>query len=266
MWPRPHYEPGGTPVLFYAVYGEFTDEFRPSRSRYRVSGLPAGLDVMRYDEAVHPEVRDGFLDGYLWRALVDESTTLADAIERASSCVVLKGTPASFENLDYLRDTVGFLTYLLDSGGVAIYDPLMFRWWSPDDWKASIFDANAPVPHRHVTILMADETGPDNRQWFHTRGMQKFGRPDLSVRGVPASYRRAVISMMNRFIELQAYGGVIPDGAPVEMESLPEGLSCNHGGSVEDPDLSNVHVEIFWPDLSSCRADGLLPDRFHDDG
>jgi hypothetical protein len=32
------------------------------------------------------------------------------------------------------------------------------------------------------------------------------------------------------------------------MDSLPAGLMCHHGGSVEDPDFNNVHVEIRWPD------------------
>jgi len=28
------------------------------------------------------------------------------------------------------------------------------------------------------------------------------------------------------------------------MESLPEGLVCRHGGSLEDPEFNNVHVAI----------------------
>jgi hypothetical protein len=42
------------------------------------------------------------------------------------------------------------------------------------------FDSGTPNVSKHVKIRFSDE--PDGR-WDHTRRFQKFGRPDLSVRG-----------------------------------------------------------------------------------
>jgi hypothetical protein len=77
--------------------------------------------------------------------------------------------------------------------------------------------------------------------------MRKFGRPDLSSHNVPTRYREAVIDLIERFIEFQALGGVIAEGQEISMKRLPSGMTCRHGGDLDDPDFNNVHVEITPP-------------------
>src|SRR5262249_20568507 len=147
--------------------------------------------------------------------------------------------------------SVGLLTCLLDHGGVCLYDPQMFRWWGPAAWRRQVFEPAGPVPHQHVVILSSDEGGstpPDEPlTWFHTRGMRKFGRPDLALHSVPPQYREAIIDLLDRFIEFQALGGVIAEGREIRMRSLPSRMTCHHGGESNDPDFNNVHVEITPP-------------------
>jgi hypothetical protein len=76
------------------------------------------------------------------------------------------------------------------------------------------------------------------------RREREFGRPDLSVHGVPREYREAVIDLFGRFIEFQAFGGVIEESQEVRMRTLPRGMTCQHTG---DPDFNNAHVEISPP-------------------
>ena len=75
------------------------------------------------------------------------------------------------------------ITHFLDHGGVAVYDPQMFEWWSPKKWRERIFSPAGPVP-RHHTVILVSEDAPGT-EWIHTRGLRKFGRPDLSVHRVP---------------------------------------------------------------------------------
>jgi hypothetical protein len=84
-------------------------------------------------------------------------------------------------------------------------------------------------------------------RWFHTRGLRKFGRPDLSVHRVPPQYREAVIDLLERSIEFQAFGGVNAGGQEVRMKTLPRGMTCHQAGDPDDPDFNNVHVEITPP-------------------
>jgi hypothetical protein len=218
-----------------------------SRQEYGSNGVFPGLQLSHYDRDKYPDVLDGFRQGYLWDELKRHKPGLAEAVQTSNDCLILRGELADQGDLNYLRDTVGLLTFLLDHGGIVIYDPQMFHWWEPGEWKDRIFGPGGPVPRHHVVILTSDEPGDASLTWFHTRGMRKFGRPDLSVHRVPPQYREAVIDLCNRFIEFQAFGGVIEDGHEVRMKTLPRGMTCHHAGDLEDPDFNNVHVEITPP-------------------
>jgi len=248
-WERKyHAECDGEAYLFYVAFGDIAQD-RPLDSRkYRCGGIPVGFELMAYDKARHFNVIDGFLQGYLWDRVNAENPGLARNIEQSPGCVVLRGSQKNPKTLDYLRDCVGLLTFFLDNGARAIYDPQMFHWWSPEQWRERIFAPAAPVPRHHVVILYSDEEHSPDLLWVHTRGMRKFGRPDISVRRVSAAYRDAVIDLCQRFIEHQAFGAVIPEGQSVRMASLPSGGMVHHGGELDDPDFNNVHVQIVWPE------------------
>jgi hypothetical protein len=127
----------------------------------------------------------------------------------------------------------------------------MFRWWEPGGWRRHIFEHGGPVPRHHVGILTSNENKSgvtaQPLTWFHTRGMRRFGRPDLSVHDVPLPHQDAVIDIIDRFIEFQAFGGIIAEGQEIRTRSLPSGMICRHRGDTDDPDFNNVHVEITPP-------------------
>jgi hypothetical protein len=160
---------------------------------------------------------------------------------------MLQGTIADPPTLDYLRDVIGVLTALFDQGTVALLDTQAFAWFSPEQWHERIFAPDAPVPRHHVSVLLSPEDDGES-VWVHTRGMRKFGRPDLSVRGVAPEYQDACIELCNRFIEMQAFGEVVPEGQPIRMQGLPPGMACHHQGDFDDPDFNNVHLEIRTPE------------------
>lgn len=246
VWDRPHFEkPGGKPFLFYVIFGGF-GELRPMSGEYRSAGVPDAFDLMHYGASRHPEVVSQFREGYLWDQLMLQNRALADQIAKCDECLILKGEREDSIDLNYLRDCVGLITFLLDHGGTSVYDPQMFHWWAPEVWRERIFQPASPVPRHHVVILVSEELEP-TLTWFHTRGMRKFGRPDISVHDVPVQSHDAVIDLCNRFIELQAFGGIIPEAQVITMKSLPAGMTCHHGGDMDDPEFNNVHVEIRWP-------------------
>jgi hypothetical protein len=245
-WPRPHFTPGGGDAfLYYVVFGAFDLSRPPTRAKYRTAGAPAWLSNAGYDRAKHPEVFAEYQSGKLWDVLTRDTPVTAAEAERSPQCVRLRAEVPDPPSLDYFRDVVGVVAWLLDAGGVAVYDPQMFWLWAPDEWRDEVFAPDEPLPDRHTTIMVSEEAG--GTSWYHTRGMRKYGRPDLSVRGVGAAHADGVTLMLERFVELQALGGVIPDGEEVRMQALPPGGVCRHGGSHDDPDFNNVHVEVAWP-------------------
>jgi hypothetical protein len=242
-WPRPYYRSGGGDAfLFYAVYGQTPKDFSISGSKYRFDGIPDELEVSSYGPTSDPEAVDAFRSRYLWDEFQQAHVTLANEVANQSECLVIRATISDPPDLNYLRNVIGFITWCLDSGSVAVFDPQMFKWWAPSEWMKMIFEPAAAVPRHHIMILTAEEE--NDTEWFHTRGMRKFGRPDLSVHRVSADLRDGVIDLLNRFIEFQAFGGIIDEGQEIKMRSLPPGMICKHQGSLDDPDFNNVHVEI----------------------
>jgi hypothetical protein len=243
-WTRPRYVAGGPPpFLFYAIYGRIDLHAPLSRGTYRCAGPPAGLDVMSYGPGSHQELVDRFRSGPLWDQLAEERPSLATAVEACDRCVVIRGSPEDPSTLDYLRDAVGLITHLVDHGGCAVYDPLRLTWWEPATWRCEVFAPAAPVPKQHTVILVSDEDGAST-QWFHTRGMRKFGRPDISIRQVDAARRAGVIELCDRLIQVQVEGAIVPDGQEIRMVSLPGGGRMRTAGSVEDPDFDNAHLSV----------------------
>ena len=244
-WARPLYEAGGgAPELFFASFGPVPQDWSISGSTYRTGGIPEGITLSTYGPGSNPEVVDSFRDGYLWNTFAKTHAEAAAATASETSCVVIRGAVVQDDSLAYLRDVVGVLTWLLDQGHKAIWDPYGFQWWAPGDWRARVFEASGVPWFPQVSILVSDE--PDG-MWFHTRGMIKFGRPDLSLRRVTEEQRALATTLINRFVEMQARGGVIPEGAEIKVPDAPDGMICRHGGHMDDPEFNNRHVEIHWP-------------------
>jgi hypothetical protein len=234
---------GGEPFLFYVAYGNIDPRAPLSRSKYRCEGIPEGVSMMSYGPDQHPEVPGSFREGYLWDQLQNEDPELAGAVELCDRCIVLRGAPDNDTSLNYLRDTIGLISYLLDHGGCAIYDPQMLRWWSAAAWQEQASAPASAVAHKHTVILVSDEED-SSLKWYHTRGMRKFGRPDISVHNVPALQSNAVVNLCNRLIEHLAAGHIVADGQDVRMPGLPPGTTARNAGHLDDPDFNNVHLDI----------------------
>lgn len=246
-WPREYFTAStGEAFLLFVAFGNVAQNKPLDSAYYRCRGIPDGFELMAYSRDKQPDVFALWQTGYLWDQLQQDNPRFAQQIGATPACLMLRGSIPNPQNLNYLRDAVGLLTYFLDNGACAIYDPQMLQWWSANEWRDRVFAAATAVPLAHTVILASPEEGTD-RTWFHTRGMRKFGRPDLSVRQVAPEYHKEVVDLCERFIVFQARGGVIAEGQEVRLASLPPGGIARHGGDLDDPDFNNVHVEIVWP-------------------
>lgn len=241
-WTRDYFESGGgNPFLFYVLFGNFTELGPLSRSKYWSSGVPKGVELMHYSRESHGDVIDSFCEGYLWDSLKNKDNALAAKVPASGECYALKGEISDPDDLNYFRDAIGILTYFADHGGLCLYDPFMFKWWGMDEWRRRVFEPHELSPRDHSVILFSEEA---DGVWYHTRGLRKFGRPDLSIHGMDSDSEEGALEVINRFIEFQALGGVIEEGAEVRVKGFPEGYRCRHRGDLDDPDFNNVHIEI----------------------
>jgi hypothetical protein len=244
-WNRKYFTPSDDSVFsFFVIFGGFEDGVNISASKYNFNEIPDNTVIQKYHDGAAPDYRDSFREGYLWDEISCENRKLAEVIKAAPSCMVVCMESSDQETLDYLRNTIGIVTHFLDNGGVCVYEPQRFKWWSPDEWRESVFLPKEPKPFEHTVILVSKQE--DGNLWYHTRGLRLFARPDLSVHSVTPEISQKVHEMINRFIEFQALGGVIEDGKNINMNGLPSSMWCEHLGSVDDLDFNNKHVEIHW--------------------
>ncbi|MEI7036798.1 hypothetical protein [Fulvimonas yonginensis] len=246
-WPRPYWQPSDeTILLYFYVFGRFTEDLAIPAARYASRGLPEGVGLERF---AHNALRgwEGYpLKGVLGELLKEDDPTAFDQARAAPDVLVVRGELADRDSLDYLRDTLGVLAGLLDVGGSAILDPQILTLFDAAGWRRHYLVPGGAPPRHHVLILRNEDAAP-GRSHIHTRGLRKFGRPDLSLRRVPDAQAEQAGLLCERLVELQALGVRFVEGQPLEVEGIPGELIAHPGGSLEDPHFNNTHVAFDWP-------------------
>lgn len=242
---RPYYEPSPhRPLLFYIIFGVKEQELEVSRERHRVDGFPAGLAFRFYRRAADGAYMDALTGGAMGRVLDRQNHALYETLRASETWAVLRGEPEEDEDLRYLRNAVGFVQAALDGGGAGVLDVQTLTLYSPEDWETLIFAPDIePILH---TVILASPA-EDGTVWLHTRGMRKFGRPDISMEGVgPREVSQAGL-VINQMIYYGALGVIFH--RPAKLHTTSGEAYIVDPTLVEDydnPDFNNAYYRVFW--------------------
>jgi len=252
---RPYYrDTGRRPFLFYAVMGAAAEELQVSRTRHHVDEMPQGLGLSGLRREEHGAYMDGLLGGALGRVLDRRDHELYQRAREAQSWLVLYGEAQKDDTLDYLRNAVGFVQAAVETGAVAVLDLQTTELYSPEDWAEKVFSMR-DHPYCHVNAMVSPEEG--GALWLHTRGMRKFGRPDVGMTGVPQEELERAKAVVDEMIFYSAQGADFPRPA---LFHLPKGECCTiHpklAGDMEDPDYNNEHYDLKWEE---CQFEAEEP-------
>lgn len=246
-WPRPYWQPSDeTVVLYFYVFGRFAPELAIPAARYASRGLPEGVQLERFE---HNALRswEGYpLKGALGELMKEDTPAAFEQARAAPEVLVVRGQLPDPDSLDYLRDTLGVLAGLLDIGGSVVLDPQILTLFDAAAWRRHYLIPGGAPPRHHALILRNAGEQP-GRSHVHTRGLRKFGRPDLSLRHVPDAQAEQAGMLCERLLELQALGAHFVEGQPLEVDGLPGELVAHPGGSMDDPRFNNTHVAFDWP-------------------
>lgn len=245
-WQRPHWQSSDEEILLqFYVFGKF-EQVRVPSADYGSSGLPAGIESISHQ---HSALRqwDGYpLKGSAGRMFKQTSPTAYQLAFDSPEVIVVRGSLADSQATGYLRDTLAVLAGLLDIGGVAILDPQTLSLLSAAEWREKYLIADG-APIRNHLLIMCDEEAEGGRLWVHTRGMRKFGRPDISIRHVPESAINRAGLLCEKMVELQALGAHFTDGQMLEIDGAAGEVALTIGGGLQDPQFNNSFVELSWP-------------------
>jgi hypothetical protein len=246
-WQRPYWQASDEEiVLQFYVFGKFEAEQIPSAD-YGSAGLPPGVELTSHQHAALRHWEGYPLKGGLGRMLKEEAPEAYQQAVDAPQVLVLRGKLKDSADTGYLRDVLGVLAGLLDIGGVAILDPQILSLFGAADWrKHYLLPEGAPI--RHHVLILCDGDEAAGRFWIHTRGLRKFGRPDISIRNVPAHERERAGALCQQLVDLQALGTRFGDGQAFEVDGVPGGLVAQLGGGMDDPRFNNTYVGLRWAD------------------
>jgi hypothetical protein len=244
-WQRPHWHASGEEILLqFYVFGKFEAVRVPSVA-YGSPGLPKGMDATNHAHAALRQWEGYPLKGGLGRVFKADAPAAWQRAFDAPEVMVVRGTLADSPATGYLRDTLGVLAGMLDIGGVAILDPQILELLDADAWRRKYLVAGGAPIRSHLLIMCDDEPGTAH-SWVHTRGMRKFGRPDVSIRYVPQRDVDRAGALCEKIAELQALGAHFTDGQALDIEGAPHGVVVQLGGGLDDPDFNNTHISFHW--------------------
>ena len=247
-WPRPYWKPSDEQaVLLFFVFGAFPEDLAIPAARYGSPGLPEGVELQRFQNAVLSRWEGYPLSGALGELLREDNPEAYKEAKAAPHVIAIRGRFPDRENLDYLRDTLGVVAALTDVGGKAVVDPQILTLFDTASWREHYLVQGGAPPRHHVLILCSPEE-TKGRSWIRTRGMRKFGRPDISLSNVPDGEIDRAGALSERFVELGALGAHFDPAQAIEVDGVAGGLSVTLSGDEEDPRFNNTHAAMRWPD------------------
>jgi hypothetical protein len=246
IWERFYFEKSyKTPFLFYVLFG--TDNISKlvvSKSKHNIDEMPNELEIINYCKLKNNEHKnyiDGFCNEHLGRFLKEKNDFLYGKVNFCNNATVIKGEFGDNNSLNYLKNTVGIIQAIIETNIIAVLDLQIFEWFEPEEWSRKFFEPKSPVPYDHVKILWSNDS---NFIWLHTRGMRKFGRPDISIRKVIPGKKELGVEIINRYIQAFAYGLAPDETKKIGIKGIKEGVYGKVLGDYENLDFNNFYFEI----------------------
>lgn len=204
-------------VLLCFSPGAVRDDVPMSALRFGLPGQAAmeGLDVVDLPRSADPAWFDAFRGGAL-RAVAQSQLPSLDALDAAQRLHVVKVVKADPKDLTHLQGAWAVAKWLVARGATVVLDATAQRFWDGADVAG--WEPNRPFA-LSIDVNVIVEAEPDAPEaTVHTRGMGKFGRPELIVFGVPAARWDAVAGLV-RSLALESAAGVrFKDGDVVAIE------------------------------------------------
>ncbi len=188
--------------------GPLVDDVPLSLSKF---GLPSAdhvgmLDVRTIGRAADPAWFDGWRSGALRTIAGGDLGDGVAALDAADHAHVIVAEPEAPADLGYLQAAWGMARHLVARGASVVLDvhAMTFRAGN----RLPPADAGLGVARELRVVFESDSTRQDGAHALHTRGLRKFGAPDLVALCSPPD-AQLVASVMEQLADVVARGGVL---------------------------------------------------------
>lgn len=232
----------------YFVFGKFTEE--ELESYFQEADPPDGCQVDFKTEPSEVAESSWPLNEPPSSDLLaaSDGAVVARAREATSVAMLVGQRVDPTDAMTFYTEITMILDILaLDPSCLAIVDLKTASIYSPESWTARItkplcdgvFDITSHIIQQAIPQ-------DDGLFWLSTRGMIKFGKPELSIHDLAEEQLAEVNEVLNTLAgTIILENEVPPDGKEVVLGGTPLGCKAAHQGTYEDDDFwRNVHVEL----------------------
>lgn len=180
------------------------------------TGMPEGLGIATIQASAAPAWFTGFLRDSLWAIAKKDLGDEALCLRQANLVYRLRGAFPDPERLDYLQAAWAIAKHLCGEGCGPVLDVHAIHYWRCNDVLALRPD-RAFDHTREVMIALEIPSGIPTTV-MHTRGLAKFGRPDLVVPGFDARRQELGGRTLNALANSLALGTRMAPGSSLQLE------------------------------------------------
>ncbi|MCO4771610.1 MAG: hypothetical protein KDA24_16375 [Deltaproteobacteria bacterium] len=242
VWPRPHWVAGGgaaNVTLFVFSQVGVDGSTLPLKTRAHgvpAGGLPEGVDVQTVARVDAPDWVNGFFSPALM-ALAERDLGWKGAPPVEPTAVhVVKVESDDPSDLRHIQGAWALARAFVDTGGFALLDAHAHAWLAPQQLADRPFDGPMRMQDE-VSIVFETEPSHDYGHLLHTRGLLKFGRPDLIVHGIPPKHGVRIADIVNQLAERLALGARLDPGDTIDLEGLGALRADAYEPGTNAPDL-----------------------------
>jgi hypothetical protein len=250
-WSRPFFEPqGGVSSVAFFVFAERPLDLGLPVRRAR-HGLPAEFDFATLDIRQHlrSEAPDWF-DGFFTREMrAFAESDLGEATARFDEMKAAYSVRSSIEeplDLGYLQGCWGAAAWLCECGGALLHDAAPIRWHRAED-VLGLDPLREFELEREVTVVFETDFTPGFGNVTHTRGLAKFGRPDVVLFGAEPEDAPKTGVLLNGLARRAALGAALRANQTVRPGNLEPRRLMPY-----EPELAHPQVHL--------NNDGLVLD------
>ncbi|MEU4154883.1 hypothetical protein [Actinoplanes sp. NPDC026670] len=218
-WSRPAHRPSGPSNREAAVLLVVCADDEVLTGLDLTGVVPAGapvdaLDVRLHRHSENPEWVDGFRSGPL-RDLAARELPDLRLIDDATCCYSIQVRRPDPADLTHLQLAWAVAAAASRAGATAVLDVIAHDWSLASSIAA--LDPHRPFTVlREISVVAESEETPGFGHAVHTRGMLKFGRPDL-VMGVPQDGIGDAAQILNHLAGMLAEGHVLSPGQQLRI-------------------------------------------------
>jgi len=256
-WQRPFWTPGGAEAEVAMVAFSQTPlpaGFTLAGERHGApsAGVPKTLNLGTLSARDNAEWIQGFFEPELLELARADLGGSPARLGEARHAHTLSGCFPDAPHLDHLQAVWALLRALAEAGCFVFLDLVAARWLSPDEVAALAPDAPFELD-REISIILESEVRAEGVQVCHTRGLRKFGRPDLLSFEPPEQDGEATAGLLHALAERLALGEQVGAGDTFRAEDGLERPFLAYDPTAGSP---AVHLENAGLVLGSAHPPG----------